>query len=201
MRSYLTAIFLLLNLLGFAQGEELIRPKFPPHVAISSIDTGWYLGASYGVTVWGENSTCACNTQSFEVNAGYEWYRGLGVGMSLQSFQTIWQVISIQGDFSYFPSVGGGSNRNLGVAFGGGVPIRLNTIGGDIEDYSGMTRYYEVRIRGRLGKRADTRVVLAAGVSTLSENYLIDNNWDRIIGGTRTDMRHSGLRVRLGIVW
>ena len=203
MRHFLTTILLLGSLMSLSQNADITSPKHFKQVAISSIDTGWYLGMNYGISVWGDESTCACNTPSFEVNAGYEWSRGVGFGLSLLHTRTIWQLVSIQGDLSYFPSLGGSSNRILGLAVGGGVPVRLENVrfNSGIDNYLGMTRYYEVRVRGRLGKRQDTRVVLAAGLNTISETYRVGNNWDGTIGGTRTTMRHSGIRVRVGIVW
>ena len=161
----------------------------------SSPAGAWHFGIGLGSIAYGSTSVCECSSFSLDVAAGYESARGSGLEYQVALTQTTRELIDQRVNLFFYPRLGR-LGRGVGVYAGGGVVTQLN---GGITRGRGYAYGYGVRARAPLGGRGRTRVFADVGVSTARERLEFDEAW---IGNDLTRRQvHSGLRVRVGVVW
>jgi len=163
-------------------------------------DSCWHFGVSFGQTLWGDNSTCSCAVPTAAVRMAYEDRLGLGAALEMELSSTIWNLMNTQLEVSAFPALDAKGHRPLGFALGMGFATRLGNNNQVLDEYRGLTYSLDSRLRFSLGKRNNSRVMLALGVQSIAEDFTSENRGGRF-AGTRTKMLHSGLRLRIGVLW
>ena len=167
----------------------------PPESAPAAY-AGWHFGLGLGSVSWGDASPCGCGTPRIDVAVAYESDGGLLVEYQLgiqESTNTHLGHALVGGVFPRWL----GAQRPIGVFVSGGA---VNDIDGFGRRQVGSFEYgYGLRARAPLGRRQNTRVFGELGVVTLRQTFSEDIDWRRITLEER--QVHSGVRVRLGVVW
>ncbi len=187
----LAALLLSIATAGRAQYQANVSPA--PDRATR--DAGWHFGVGFGTVAWGSTSVCACAAVSLDVAVAYEHTDGFGLEYKPTLTNTVSTVVDQAVNVLYYPRIGT-IGRPFGVYGGAGVVMPLEGFAGQ---RTGGSYGYGVRARAALGKRGRTRVFGDVGVVTFRQRFAIDQSWRDIV--IRQRQIHSGLRVRVGVVW
>lgn len=157
----------------------------------------WYFGVGFGSIAYGDESECGCSAATVDVSGAFEGPRGTGFEYQLAFTQTTAPLLDHRINLFHYPELGK-LGRAFGVYAGGGLVRQVNA--GDAMS-RGYVYGYGIRARAPLGGRGRTRIFADVGVSTARERFEFDRGW---WGATESAVQrhvHSGLRVRLGVVW
>lgn len=161
---------------------------------------GWYFESGVGVSIWGQESPCSCSALTADVGFHYLTNKGLLIGTDLLLTTTTTRVVSPTLKFGYQAvrqdnSIGVWSATLL-------VGPTINNIGPDQfnseSDYSGYIYGGELNVQPRLGRYTQLRGIIGVGWLTTREKFTIENFQGQPF---TTTTKHSGLRIRFGLIF
>ena len=168
---------------------------------LSSIPAkGWYFEAGVGAVIWGSESQCGCNALTADVGFHHVSNNGFLIGSNLLLTSTLSRTVSPTLKFGYQAirkqdnSLGKWS-ANLIVG-----PSIDNIDRGQFlqsDEYFGYVYGGELNFQPRLGRYSQLRGFMALGWLTSREKI---TSVGRRGQTTTTRLRHSGLRLRFGLI-
>ncbi len=160
---------------------------------------GWYFETGVGAAIWGSDSQCRCNALTADVGFHHVNNRGFLIGSNLLLTNTLSSTVSPTLKLGYQAirrhdnSLGKWSaNLLLGPSisnFNRGQFIRS-------DKYTGYIYGGELDFQPRLGRYAQLRGFIALGWLTNREKITQDG-WN---GPTTIRLKHSGFRIRFGLI-
>ncbi len=187
---------LLVTAVSLTSRAQLAEPS-GELVATSSRNAGWHFALGFGTVSWGSESVCNCSAVSLDAAAAYETSRGLGIEYKPTLTNTSSTVIEQALNVYLYPELGK-LGAPFGLYIGAGQVLPLQD--GNFErERTGSSYGYGLRARAPLGGRGKTQVFGDIGVVTFRQRFTFLNGFR----APEVEQRqvHSGLRIRIGVVW
>lgn len=157
-------------------------------------ESGWNHELAAGYIGWGERSQRGSGSLLAETALGYMTTKGFGYGLALSLSATEVLGVGTLARFGYNAHYGRRSGYPIALlAFGG--PKAAVRSPGVFDDYSGWQYGAEAQLRPRVGARRHAQAFFAIGFHTVRERYRANFSL------AERKVTHSGLRLRVGVVW
>lgn len=180
--------------LGIATGLGAQTPTVAPPAK------GWYLSIATGLNAWGDDSRVGGAMPLGDVSVGYETDAGIGFEYRIAWTEVTFPVLDNALGTYFFPRVGA---RRLPVGpfaqVGLGLRAGRATLP-TVEDHGAWQYAYGLRVRAPGRARRRVGVFGEIGIATVRETYTEPRPW-RDDGDVHWAVRHSGMRVRMGLLF